>query len=268
MKNHYVTKNLLKLTSLLRDIFFINYLTLRQFFGGQHQIISRREATFFGDRFATTNYVPFLDDKRFLEVYENSLRLPNNEIINSIRDLNISWRAHIVTWAANQVKNLEGDFIECGVWFGFLSKIICDHIEIDKTSKKFYLVDTWGDPNLSEINHPNFTNDIYDLVSQRFNEYKNVELVRGFVPEVLQNLPIKKIAYLSIDLNGYIAERATLEQYYNLMVPGGIIYFDDYGWEYPKLRETIDDFFKDKPETLLHFPSGNSIVIKSTRDMC
>ena len=41
-----------------------------------------------------------------------------------------------------------------------------------------------------------------------------------------------------------------------------MIYFDDYGWDYPELVEVVNKFFADKPETLLHFPSGNSIVVK------
>lgn len=45
-------------------------------------------------------------------------------------------------------------------------------------------------------------------------------------------------------------------------MPGGIIYFDDYGWDYPELRHVVDKFFADKKESLLHFPSGNSIVVK------
>lgn len=89
-----------------------------------------------------------------------------------------------------------------------------------------------------------------------------MKLVRGCVPDILESIDVEKIAYLSIDMNGYLAERKTLEKYYELVVPGGIIYFDDYGWGYPKLRQTIDDFFKDKPESLLHFPSGNSIIVK------
>ena len=46
------------------------------------------------------------------------------------------------------------------------------------------------------------------------------------------------------------------------MVPEGITYFDDYGWGYPELRKAISTFLADKPEELLHFPSGNSILIK------
>ena len=169
----------------------------------------------------------------------------------------------MVTWAAKQALKLDGDFVECGVWWGLLSKIICDYTNFEKyTNKSFYLVDTWGDPTSKNLNHQNYQDDIFAKVKERFSKYQNVKLVRGRVPEILESIPVKKISYLSIDMNGYMAERATLEKYYDLIVPGGIIYFDDYGWNYPKLRETVDAFFKDKPETLLHFPSANSIVVK------
>ena len=71
-----------------------------------------------------------------------------------------------------------------------------------------------------------------------------------------------KIAYLAIDMNSSEPELETLKYFYKKLVNGGIIYFDDYGWEYPELRKVVDEFFSDKPETLLHFPSGNSIVVK------
>jgi hypothetical protein len=92
--------------------------------------------------------------------------------------------------------------------------------------------------------------------------YPSVNLVRGLVPTVLQQIPSTKIAYLALDMNGSLPELAALDFFYPKMVKGGIIYFDDYGWNYPELRKVVDEFFSDKPETLLHFPSGNSIVVK------
>lgn len=82
------------------------------------------------------------------------------------------------------------------------------------------------------------------------------------MPDILPSIPAEKVAYLSIDMNGSEPERIALEYYYSKMVPGGIIYFDDYGWDYADLRKAIDKFLEDKPETLLHFPSGNSIIVK------
>lgn len=243
-------------------LFEATSLSLKQFWSGQRQLITASEATFFGDHFATIHHVAFLRDKRFIEAFNSAFDLVDPKDAERIRDLNISWRAHIVTWAANQAMKLDGDFVECGVWWGFLSKTICEYTDFATSDKKFFLLDTWGDPLSQELNHKKYQKDVYEIVKDRFKSYPNVHLVRGFVPEVFEQVRIQEIAYLAIDMNGHIAERKTLDRYYDLVVPGGIIYFDDYGWGYPQLRETVDDFFKDKPETLLHFPSGNSIVVK------
>jgi len=56
----------------------------------------------------------------------------------------------------------------------------------------------------------------------------------------------------------------TDEYFYPKLIQGGVIYFDDYGWHgYEKLREVVDKFFENKPEKLLHLPSGNSIIVKT-----
>lgn len=248
---------------LPKDLMRAAFTTVRYYFTGQRGMITKFEARYFGDGFATTHHVAFLHDKKFLKAYNECFYLVSPKDARWALNQDIRWRAHIVTWAAQQAIRLDGDFVECGVWWGFLSKTICEYVDFAQyKDKTFYLVDTWGDPGKQELNHVGYREDVLDIVRERFKPYPNVRLVRGFVPDVLSEVPVKKIAYLSIDMNGDVAERKTLEKYYGNIVPGGIIYFDDYGWGFPKLRETVDDFFKDKPETLLHFPSGNSIVVK------
>jgi O-methyltransferase len=175
--------------------------------------------------------------------------------------LDIAWRAHICTWAANQAIALEGDFIECGVWYGILSRTICNYVDFSRHDGTFYLVDTWGKMPGSHTSS-NYQDDIFSVVQKRFSDVDNVQLIRGPVPDVLTQITSSKVAFLAIDMNGSVPERAALEYFYDKIVPGGVIYFDDYGWDFPELRATIEDFFMDKPETLLHFPSGNSIVVK------
>jgi O-methyltransferase len=240
----------------------LNYLGIKDFSSNQFNIIDRTEASYMGDGFATRHHVAFLHDKNFCDAYRSGFDNIDYPGVLWQRDsLNIAWRAHIVTWAANQALKINGDFVECGVWYGVLSKTICEYTNFPQSDKKFYLIDMWGDP-MSDRLHENYKTDMFSVVKERFKAYPNVQLIRGSVPEILDEVPVTKIAYLSIDMNGYVAERKTLERYYDRVVPGGIIYFDDYGWDYPKLRETVDDFFRDKPEKLLHFPSGNSIVVK------
>jgi len=138
---------------------------------------------------------------------------------------------------------------------------VCNYINFEKVNKQFYLFDSWGTmPGSHPCEH--YQEDIFNKVKKRFSKYENVNLIRGLVPDSLGQVQISKIACLSIDMNGSVAERSALELLYHKIVPGGIIYFDDYGWEYPDLRITLNEFFADKPERLLHFPNGNSIVIK------
>ena len=256
-----ILKRLLRLPVYLARL---NYLALKSAITGQRNIIDRGEASFMGDEFATTRYVAFMNDEKFKLVYENAYSLIDKESAHMYRETRSHWRSHIVIWAAKQAIKIDGDFVECGVHWGFLSKVICDYTNFEQfKNKKFYLVDNWGNPKEEIFDlKTKYNKDILGKVKERFEKYPNVNFIRGNVPEILNEIPVKKIAYLSIDMNGHIAERATLERYYDIITPGGIIYFDDYGWGYPKLRKTVDEFFKDKPETLLHFPSGNSIVVK------
>jgi hypothetical protein len=223
------------------------------------EMIGRRdEATYAGDGFLTTHHVSFLHDEKFKSSYQNALI----DIPASLQNCHIEWRAHICCWAASRAVHLDGDFVELGVWYGVLSKTMCEYVSFEKyTNKKFYLVDSFGEMSGS---HPDesYRKDIFETVTNRFAKYQNVKLIRGLVPEALPRIPVQKIAYLAIDMNGSEPERAALEYFYDRVVSGGVIYFDDYGWGYPELRKVVDNFFADKPEELLHFPSGNSIVVK------
>lgn len=224
---------------------------------GDRQVITKREASFFADGFATTHHVGFLSDPKFQRAFAAAFAEVPSDLLPMYRD--IAWRVHICTWAASQAMNLDGDFVECGVWYGVMSRTICNYLDFAKSAKRFYLVDSWGEMPGS---HEKYRPDIFSIVQRRFNDVPNVHLVRGVVPAALDQIDAQRIAYLAIDMNGSVAERAALEALYPRMVAGGVIYFDDYCWGYPELRATVDEFFRDKPEQLLHFPSGNSIVVK------
>ena len=243
----------LKLYAFLTGLYslFMSFITKNKLF------LDKRECTYFNDGFATTHFVGFMHDKKFVNAFENAFEDVPRYLDVPLK--NIEWRAHICTWAANQACKLEGDFVECGVWYGILSRTICNYVDFKNYSGTFFLVDSWGEMPGS---HHGYKDDIFTTVQKRFKDLDNVKLVRGLVPEVLDQVKSERIAFLSIDMNGAIAERAALEYFYDKMLPGGIIYFDDYGWDYPELRATVDDFFAGKPEKLLHFPSGNSIAIK------
>ena len=174
----------------------LNYLALKSALTGQRHIIDRGEASLMADEMATTRHVAFMHDDKFKLAYEEAFSLIDIKTTKAIRFTHVYWRAHIVTWAAKQAIKVDGDFVECGVWWGFLSKIICNYTNFEKyDNKKFYLIDTWGDPKNENLeNKEKYTDDIFQKVKQRFEKYPNVNLIRGRVPEILEEVSVKKIA--------------------------------------------------------------------------
>ena len=77
--------------------------------------------------------------------------------------------------------------------------------------------------------HEGYKEDIYENVVNRFSSYHSVKLVRGVVPEVLNKILTTQVAYLGLDMNNSAAELMALEYFYDKIVPGGVIYIDDYG---------------------------------------
>lgn len=225
------------------------------------------------DGFVTIHDVPFLRDEKFVQSYRASIEgtesvyiKPNSRFFRGHWESwdEIAWRSHITCWAAQQVRNIKGDFVECGVANGLLSKAICHYTNFQNQDRKFYLIDGWTPLRGSEIRYPaEFDGSWYEFAKSRFKEFPNVEFVKGMIPEVLDALKhIEKIAYLSIDMNDGDPELDAVEFFWDRISVGGIIYFDDYLWGYPKLQENISRFAERKNVELLHIPTGNSLLIK------
>lgn len=121
----------------------------------------------------------------------------------------IQWRAHIVTWAAQNGMRLDGDFVECGVNKGGMASVIREYTGIDRTSRRFWLLDTYNglvDRHLTEgerrrgAKHWAYE-ECFDSVKAKFAPFPNVLLVRGEIPGTLPQVTAQQIAYLGIDLN-------------------------------------------------------------------
>jgi len=234
------------------------------------------DKVYMADGFITSHDTPFLRNDKLVSAYEAALRdledfyvVPNSRYRQDSWESSkeIIWRAHIVTWAAKTVEKLEGDFVECGVGNGLLSKTICHYLEFEKQDRNFYLLDCWElfrEENWDRLypRHEDIT--WFDFAASRFSQFPNVTLVKGMIPKSLEMVKnINKVAYLSIDMNDGEPEIAALKFFWPKLVPGAIVYFDDYLWGYPKLQKYVEDFLLDKDVELLHIPTGNSILIKN-----
>jgi hypothetical protein len=215
--------------------------------------------TWVGDGILTTHFIPFSNSREKLAFDESfSLIPPKHKTLRKIH-----WRFSILAWAYRQTIPLGGAAVECGVWYGVLSKSLMNLFP-GSDSRTFYLFDSWGEAGFEmqgPYKRPNYLTDIYEIVERRFQGTPS-KLIRGSLPQTFQSVPIDKISLLMIDLNSGWLEYEILELAWKRIPLGGVVYLDDYGQDFPIVREAIDKFVGDFGQNLLVFPTGQAIIIK------
>ena len=78
----------------------------------------------------------FTADKRFMNSF---ISTASNQ-----QEKSLLWRLHTLAWAATHALHVPGDFVECGVFMGFSSAVICKYLEFENIGKTFYLYDTFS----------------------------------------------------------------------------------------------------------------------------
>jgi O-methyltransferase len=232
------------------------------------------EPTYADDGLISQHVVDFMSDTKFIEAYK--LGRATGALDRHPGD--IHFRAYVSCWAAKYALKLDGDFVECGVGKGLLSRTICHYLDFERSPKKLYLFDTFeGIPiedasdkqekkNIEFLNQTHFNSDYYEKVSQTFEKYWNVVMVRGRVPSSFKKVELDKLAYISIDMNNASAEIAAIEYLWEHLVIGGIVVLDDYAYgpEFLGQKNAWDKFAIKKGFDVLTIPTGQGLIIKNT----
>ena len=221
----------------------------------------------FTSMFASDNLVTFDRNLRFLG--DRSFMSALESTKPDAKEQSIVWRLHVLAWAAEHARALEGDFVECGVFRGFSPAVLAKHLDFGKLPRQWYLYDTFEGIPEDQQNVGSISPEVYDdpalyaKVCERFAEYPNIRVVKGRVPEVLADESPERVALLHIDMNSAVAEVGALEVLFPRVVPGGIVVLDDYGWMYYQ-EQTIaeDEFFGALGYRVLELPTGQGLVLK------
>jgi hypothetical protein len=176
--------------------------------------------------------------------------------------------------------NIEGDFVECGVWRGGNSIIAASIFKLYNSNKKVYLYDTFQgmtvptdtDVNLhgsqARIEYSNSekledggVNWCYaslDDVKTNFLKFgllsENVVFVKGDVLQTLQSKLIpEKNSVLRLATDWYESTAKEMEILYPKISYGGIFMVDDYG-HWAGSKKAVDEYFeKNKNRPFLHY---------------
>jgi hypothetical protein len=162
-----------------------------------------------------------------------------------------------------QVRNVDGDIVECGVSIGhgaLLFTLLSDYMRRPRTYYGFDSFEGFPDPTpkdeMTPITGKGFWANPPDTVLRTLRDGRvpeetirnRIRLVKGWFDRTLPRY-IGRIALLHLDCDLYDSYKLCLEQFYPMVQRGGVILFDEYNDErWPGASKAIDEFFADKPE--------------------
>ncbi|WP_018240126.1 TylF/MycF/NovP-related O-methyltransferase [Ensifer sp. BR816] len=226
------------------------------------------------DGFRVTNKnIEFMKEPKFAAAWRFSEAGNREAWAKRKRVPDVRWRAHTCCFAAQRALKLDGDFVEFGVNAGLLSMTVCEYLDFGSLDRKFWLFDTFaGIPEgkmtareaaLAKQRNVGIYFDVYNIAKRNFAKFQNAVLVKGFLPQTLDGIPISKIAYLSIDLNVARYEKECIDRVWDKVVPGASIVLDDYAFVGCEEQNAMwNEFAAVHGQSILTLPTGQGLMIK------
>lgn len=179
--------------------------------------------------------------------------------------------------------SLPGARAECGVFQGFSALFCCRVAALARPGfdgADFHLVDSFAGfpaPKPEDFIPINAGGRIHeapafsagaaesslDRTREVLTSFPGVCFHRGFVPQVLAELPQERWAYVHIDLDLHEATLASLEYFFPRMMEGGVIVCDDYGSKlFPGARKAWDSYCTEHDIVFVTLETGQSVIVK------
>ena len=204
--------------------------------------------------------ISFMSHPDFVEAYNEVLKTDTRGYLGT---QDIRWRIHFMLWGAKIASNIEGDFVDCGGGFGYFMSSIYKYLDFEKLDKTYFMFDSFSGHKPGGVNPFTKYGDWHTDVVSNHGHKKNLKIVKGYLPETLNDVNIEKISLLSVDLNGVDAEIGCLDLLWDRISVGGMIILDDYGFPGCNPQKVAHDhFFTSKNKLILTSPTGQGIVIK------
>lgn len=173
--------------------------------------------------------------------------------------------------------NIEGDFVECGVWRGgSMMAAALTLKDLGDQRRSLYLYDTYEGMSAptaedvgsdGQIAHKKFSNrklseDTSDWCRSPIDEVKNnlastgypadnMHFIKGKVEDVIPGqMPAGPIAILRLDTDWYESTRHEMVHLYPRLVKNGVLIIDDYG-DWQGAKKAIDEYIAEHNLCLL-----------------
>jgi len=210
----------------------------------------------------------FLQDKRFVRAVDERIAGMGSDLGGG--EPNKVWRLHTYVWCCKNALALVGDLVECGVHMGLYSGVMLSLVDLVAVNKKIYMYDTFTglDENYSNERERKQTAEVYQIpdweqtVRDSLAKWPHAIVVKGTVPDSLEDTAPDKVAFLHLDMNAAEAEVAALNFFEERLTPGAIILLDDFGrLEHVEIFLAMKAWFDDRYLPILELPTGQGLVV-------
>ncbi len=189
---------------------------------------------------------------------------------------------------------IKGDFVQTGVYQGGSVMMVLFRLkELKSVSRSFFLYDTYegmpeptkydvsffGQKAIKKYNKvklgkssvgSNWVNASLEEVKKNIKlanyPLNKLHFIKGKIEDTIPKTIPKKIAFLHLDTDFYESTKHSLQYLYDLVVPGGIVIFDDY-FHWQGCKKAIDEFIEKRKEPIFlnRIDYSSRLIVKRGR---
>ncbi len=221
-----------------------------------------REGNPYGINLPNATYAPWNLDAQFKQIYS----LVNTHTLVDI------YRCYELWSLVQMVAHLEGGFLEVGVWRGGTGALIAKRALLSGISNTVYLCDTFegvvkasdNDPLYAGGEHADTSQEVVDALLKDL-ELPNARILRGIFPDdTSSSIEETAFRFCHVDVDVYQSAKDIVEWVWQRLVVGGIVVFDDYGFETtPGVTRYVDELKPLHDRVIVHNLNGHAIAVRT-----
>jgi O-methyltransferase len=210
-------------------------------------------------------YAPWNADPEFIAAYE---AIKDHSLVDKYR----CWELWCLL--SQSAKLDPGAVLEVGVWRGGTGALLARKAELIGLREPIYLCDTFtgvvkagsNDTRYKGGEHADTSRQIVEILTREKMKLTNVEILEGIFPDQTAHL-IKDqslaFRFCHIDVDVYQSAKDVVKWVWPRMVRGGIIVYDDYGFQgCDGIAKFVDEQIGDWDRFVYHNLNGHAVVIK------
>ena len=204
-------------------------------------------------------YSPWLDDQNFLQIL-NSIK--PNTLVDTFR----LWELYQISL---QLRKVDGDVLEVGVWRGGSGALIASVIA--NFNKTIFLADTFtgvvlaGESDSAYVGgeHNDTSEEIVDELFQRMGLTNYLKLIGEFPKDSSSEVVFSKLSMIHIDVDVYSSAKGVWDWAQPYLSPGSIVVFDDFGFiSCSGVTKFVNEITENPSYQFIHNLNGHAIFIR------